>query len=166
VLLLVLLVLLLLLLLLLLLAGACRPGWCSDEPAAALPRPYARYLWQRVRASFHPVILLLDMPAAQHIASADYAAAVMLPLRKANVYYTELLLKHAAAQALEVEEVFELLDCALQQRAMRKEPRSWGDGEVWVGGCELLLGLPAAQELDEAQVEVLLGHVMVSQSDR
>jgi hypothetical protein len=119
-----------------------------------------------IGASFHPVTLLLDMPAAQHIASADYAAAVLLPLRKANVYYTELLLKHAAAQALEVAEVFELLDCALQQRAMRKEPKSWGDGGVWVGGCELLLGLPAAQELDEAQIELLLGHVMVSQCDR
>jgi hypothetical protein len=119
------------------------------------------------RASVHPVKLLLEMPAAQNIASADYAAAVMLPLQQANVYYSELLLKHAAAQALQAADVFTLLDTALQQRAMRWKPNScWGDGEVWVGGSELLLGLPAAQELDEQQIEALLGHVMASQSDR
>jgi hypothetical protein len=118
-------------------------------------------------ASRHPVKLLLAMPAAQQIPSADYAAAIMLPLQLAAVYYSELLLKHAAAQALEVEDVFTLLDTALQQRAIRKIPgSSWRDGEVWEGGCELLLGLPAARELDEQQIEVLLQHVMASMSDR
>jgi hypothetical protein len=112
------------------------------------------------------VKLLLAMPAAQQIPSADYAAAIMLPLQQADVYYSELLLKRTAAQALEVADVF-TLDTALQQRAIRKIPdSSWRDGEVWVGGCELLLGLPAAQELDEQQIEVLLGHMLASMSDR
>jgi hypothetical protein len=113
------------------------------------------------------VQLLLDLPAAQNITSAEYAAAVMLPLQQANVYYSELLLKHAAAQALQVADVFTLLDTALQQRAVRKDPGLYfRDGELWVGGSELLLGLPAAQELDKQQIEELLGHVMASMFDR
>jgi hypothetical protein len=70
----------------------------------------------------NPVKLLLAMPAAQHISPADYVSLLMVPLLKAQMCYISLLCKQPAAQALEAEHVYELLDSYLQQRVVYRAP--------------------------------------------
>jgi hypothetical protein len=92
---------------------------------------------------------LLQLPGAQDIASADYAAALAVPLQQANECCTKLLCEQPAAHEMEGDDLFQLLKEVLQRRLMRME--RWNAKQVWEQQAELLLQLPATDELDAPQ---------------
>jgi hypothetical protein len=105
--------------------------------------------------SVHPLTALLQLPNAQHISAADMTSAMKLPLQQGNDGYTQLLCQQPAAQALQVDDIFDLLCSAVQHKAVSKSERK----QVWVEDCERLLSLPAAAELTAEHIEELLHHM-------
>ncbi|WIA10621.1 hypothetical protein OEZ85_010803 [Tetradesmus obliquus] len=93
------------------------------------------------------------MPAAQHISADDFASLLKVPLLKADRNCTLMLCEQTAAQALEAEHIYELLDSLLQHRVVDSTHNPW------LPGADVLLGLPGAQELSAGQIKDLLQHV-------
>jgi hypothetical protein len=110
----------------------------------------------------HPIVALLQLPNAQHISPADFASALRLPLQQGNGGYTQLLCQQPAAQALQVDQLFDLLCTVLQHKAVR----SSGRRGVCVEDCERLLALPAAAGLTTEHVEQLLQHMQYYEARR
>jgi hypothetical protein len=106
----------------------------------------------------HPLKPLLQLPAAQDIAPADFASALKLSLQRGHHNCSKLLLEQPVACALEAAHVFELLVTVLQHRAWRYSTYSFID--VWMLDAEQLLALPAASELDTDQIEHLLQQLL------
>jgi hypothetical protein len=100
------------------------------------------------------LMTMLTLPVIHHIASADYAAALMVPLQMAYGCCTELLCRQPAARAMEAHDVFQLLKFVLQNRLTRRS--GWSVRQIWVQDAELLLALPAVQQLDALQIAELL----------
>lgn len=107
-----------------------------------------------------PSILLVAMPAAQHISADDFASLLKVPLLKADRNCTLMLCEQTAAQALEAEHIYELLDSLLQHRVVDSTHNPW------LPGADVLLGLPGAQELSAGQIKDLLQHVSFGLLDR
>jgi hypothetical protein len=105
--------------------------------------------------SVHPITPLLQLPNAQYISAAEIASAMKLPLQQGNDGYTDLLCQQPAAEALQVDLIFDLLCTAVQRMAVSKPVRKQGYGQ----NCERLLSLPAAAELTAEHTEELLQHM-------
>lgn len=144
----------------------CLCRCCLQLPAsvAAVLRSVLEHQPNDLRAvdgNRNPVLLLLlAMPAAQHIAPADYVSVMMVPLLKADRCHLKLLCEQPAAEALEAEHVCKLLGVLLQHRVVDSSSSTWRPG------ADLLLGLTAAGEMGSEQIEDLLQHVRFCPCDR